>query len=434
VRPLALALVFAAACNSAPSGPPVRITFFQDGAPKSGAAVWFGEPQTGQVITDGTTDGAGVFSAHVPPGASVSAAASDGADPPTWSVYSILATQPGDDLQLGDTQVFVSTTHLGDLNVTLSCPVAGGPVYDATVGCQGNNTLDPALPIDVPIFSDCLAADGKLVAVARALGSNMQPLGFALATGIAPPANGAAVDVTLGAWRTDFAKFSTTLTSVPAGLHSVSSQLVVLSNGARFDQGMQTAMAPPPGAPLTQSFKFAGGLATRLEWKQIIQYDTAGAPDSVQALVTVTSVTPLPTSDTFDVARDALPRISSPMGAIAAGGSPALSWQSGDLTPADGLLAFATWINPNNSRVRWMTLAPAGAVTMLAFPQLANALKSARGVLAMPVTPAVYAVETDSTHGYDAFRRGPGPTAVIGETVPTMDLRVRVSSAGMVRF
>jgi hypothetical protein len=433
VRRLGLACLLAA-CNSTPSGPTVRITFFQDGAPKSGAPVWFGDPQTGRVIADGTTDDSGTFSAHVPLGASVSAASRDSGDPPLFSVYSISSTQPGDDLRLGDQQVFVSATHLGSVNVTLPGPQAGATFYDANIGCQGNNSLDAALPIVVPVFSDCLAADGKLVVVARALDAAMQPLGYALTSGVAPPAAGGDVSVTLGPWRTDFTQFAMTLAGVPADAGSVQSQVVLIANGARFDQGLMTATMPAAGGPLTQSFTFPPGLATRLVWKQLVGYGSGGAIDGFQALVASSGAAPLPVADTLDLAA-ALPRISSPTGAIAANGSPALSWQAaGDLTSADGLIAFATWINPNNSHVRWLLLAPPSAETTLAFPELPDALKTARGVLAVPVSPAIYAVEADHIASYDDFRRGPGPTAVIGESVPTSDLRVRISSAGMVRF
>jgi hypothetical protein len=432
MRPLIIGALLCAACTQ--GGSSVRITVYQQGAPMGGARAWFGDPVTGEVIASGTTDHSGAFSARVPAGASASAAVQLGDNPPSWSVYTVLDTRPDDQLKLGDSQLGTPTTPLGSVIVTLPGPFSGAVNYRASLGCAKADETDPSGPLEVTAFANCLTSDGTLALLAQAFDPTGLALAYATVLGIEPPTSGNSASVTVGAWQTDFAPFQLTLDSVPAEIGTAQADLQVVYGGEAFEAGQQTTVGPAVGQPLPQSLPFPSSLATRLVWKQSLSYGTT-PPDGVQVLLRSTAASPPPSGDTIDLSTDALPRISMLSGAIGMNGSPELSWQAaGDLSIADGMIAICSWINPNDSHLHWMLIGPAASSTTLSFPQLPDALKLEKGVLAVPVTPALYAVEADDIAGYDDFRSGSALGVVLGGTTPLSDVRVRASADGMTRF
>jgi hypothetical protein len=90
--------------------------------------------------------------------------------------------------------------------------------------------------------------------------------------------------------------------------------------------------------------------------------------------------------------------------------------------------AFAQWNNLDGSRVRWHLFAPPGRAPDLAFPRMPDSLQQIRGVPATPLQAAIYLIEAEHIDSYARFRAVGGQ--LLETTAPTIDVRVRISTAG----
>jgi hypothetical protein len=391
--------------------------------------VWFNDPATGEPTLYGTTDPAGVFSARVPDGSPVTAAAlQPDSDPPSWQLFSVLATHPGDDLELGDRPREADIPlDAGTVTATVAGAFPGATRYGASVGCISTTADDAGQLLVLPIDPTCLGAGPVVSVVARASDEAGKPLAFSLLLDQPTPQKGDTSTVTMGPWREDFSTFTAALTNLPASAASARTQLTAVRGRVRFEEGVETSSAPT-GA-VTHALRYEPGLAERLVWQSTVALGTSMERDGAVFFVRSAGSSPFAEGDTIDVSGEGLAPISGGTGAIGTGGSPVVSWTvDGDTSNADGVVVSTQWANPNGSKVRWTVLAPAGETT-ITFPTMPVPMKKARGVNAVPVTASIYLVEADHIEGWDDFRRGAG-LQLFDNVAPATDLRLRVSATG----
>jgi hypothetical protein len=418
-----IAVAWSAACGEPdePGPDDVVVTVYESGVPASGAIVWFSDA-AGDPIAEGETGGDGVFFAAVPAGSSVTAALlTPDTDPAEWLLHTIAGTEPGDRLEAGSGRA-VDRTMLGGLDASLPGAFAGAAYYEVSIGCRSSQQA-AVQPVRVWVTADCLTAEARVAVAAYALDDAGTAIAFAPAVDVDAPATGEVAPVALGAWRTDFAAFTVTVGGVPAGAASVRSQLTLFRAGAAFPAGAQLAEMPA-AATVAHAYAYPAELATRLAWQAaVLDASTTGL-----RTLTVSPAAGLPDDGAFDLAADDFPTLAAAAGVIGGGGSPLLSCQvAGDAERADGVYAFAQWVNPNFSQLSWHMFAPPGAAVELAYPRLPESMRLYRGVLAAPVEASVHLVAADHIADHAAFRAAAG--RLFDPGVPAGDLRMQTSVA-----
>ncbi len=367
---------------------PVTVTVYDDGVPVEGAAVAFHDG-AGQLVAETVTAADGGASSGAVAVAMVTAVV------PGGKLASIAGLEPGDEVVLG--MPAAVSAVVGTASVSSSVAVPNTADYVVELGANAAMTADLTVPAEVEVKAHATRASGTFSVLAHAWDDGGVPIAYAYAREQAL-VEGAATEVVLSDWTTQFGEIFVSVKDSPAQLYGVIARAAPVADDVAY-----YALNPPISIMPAMTNTFLFGIPTEfgesVEYVVFLQHYEDGLGSG---LVVRDSTRP---NEVLVQAPSLLPRVKGVKVAKEAGVGYVVGWEADEaLAAADGVLVSLAC-----GGAIWTVLAPADAGG-LALPLPPASLEGPGfGECASAATAEVTFVDADFIPDFGTLKREWGP-------------------------
>ena len=352
----------------------VSLTVLNHATPIAGATAIFSDAD-GHILSTSMTGADGKASATVPAGSSVTVEVTAGAIGMVFhQLQTVFDVQPGDDIQMG-TPGIATGPSVAEGNVQVSFPgtVPNSAYYDAYTGTNslGDNN---ATPLTLAVNSSNVDSNGKLDVLALAEDASSNLLAYSTDVGVTPAGAGNTANVTMPAWRTDFASHQTII-------ENASPTSAIGETFTLYHDGLE--VGPQATSDITSSATGSGLLAiaypkpiaTDVGYNLGLRYPPSLGAQAVQGYVVYEPIASIQ-DDMLDFSM--LPQLLARAAYVPHGQTtPFMTWAAnGSLANASGGYVEVSW-GTSTEQWFWTSVVPVDT-TEVQFPDLPDSLSPDR--------------------------------------------------------